>query len=150
MKLSYVRLLQLNQMRLKPASLCIHELCGREIKGFITTQTVTNDMYLVPSTSGNLMRHTRRENVFAYSEAGAEWKISPPWPFFILHSLKATFTILLPLCPTRASALSVTTLILAENWKFTGVAEVGRGVKRVTSPPGLPCTEERKKKRKKE
>lgn len=65
-KLSYVRLLQLNQMRLKPASLCIHELCGREIKGFITTQTVTNDMYLVLSTSGNLMRHTGGENVFAF------------------------------------------------------------------------------------
>lgn len=55
-ELSYERLPQLKQMRLRAGSLCIHELCGGEIKGFITTQSVTNDMYLVPSTSGNLMR----------------------------------------------------------------------------------------------
>lgn len=73
-KLSYVKLLPLNQMRLKPASLCIHELCGREIKGFITTQTVTNDMYLVPSTSGNLMRHTGGENIFAFQRPALNGK----------------------------------------------------------------------------
>lgn len=58
---------------------------------------------------------------------------------------KATFTILLPLCPTRASALLVATLRLAENWEFAAIVEVGRGGNRLALPPALPLKEEGKK-----
>jgi len=39
-------------------------------------------------------------------------------------------------------------LILAENWKFAGIAEVGSGGNQLALPPGLLCAEKRKKEEK--